>query len=73
MRNQTRRSALKTTLRKFEDAVSAKDVTAAASALTAAAKELDQVAASGTIHRNKAARKKSRLQKRLNGLRAAAG
>jgi len=35
-----------------------------------AARTLDKIAASGTIHKNAAARKKSRLAKRLNALKA---
>ena len=65
-RNQTRRSALKTQIRKFEDALKAKDVVKAEEEFRKATKKLDQVASTSTLHKNAASRTKSRLAKRLN-------
>ena len=38
-----------------------------------ATRRIDKVAAKGTIHKNTAARKRSRLAKRLNALKAGGG
>jgi small subunit ribosomal protein S20 len=44
----------------------------AAESATAAVKRLDKAASKGIIHKNAAARRKSRLQKRINKATAAA-
>jgi small subunit ribosomal protein S20 len=59
-------------VRAFSEALTGGDKAKALEALRAAVKKVDQVAAKGTLHRNAAARKKSRLQKRLNALLAKA-
>ena len=64
-RNRATRSELRTRIKNAVDAVEAGDGTNEA---TAAMKQLDKAAASRVIHRNTAARQKSRLQKRLNRL-----
>ena len=66
-RNTAARSSLKTVLRRFEQAVT-NNVETAAEALQKASRALDKAAAKGIIHKNKAARKKSRLVKRLSKL-----
>ena len=66
-RNKAVRSALKTTTKRFEQTVESGDDQGAAEALTAVNKAYDQAAAKGVVHKNKAANKKSRLAKRLNG------
>lgn len=63
-RNAAHKSALKTTIKKFEAAV-AHDPTSASTHLQKAIRALDQAAAKGLIHKNAAARKKSRLTKNL--------
>jgi len=68
LRNRARRSALKTRLRAFRDAVSAGDVAGAESRFREACKLLDREADRGLIHRNAAARRKSRLARYLNML-----
>ena len=73
LRNRMRRSALKTEIRKFLAFIHDRDASAAAEQLKKVYKELDQVAAKGTIHRNTAARRKARLAKRLADLQAHAG
>ena len=55
------RSALKTTIKKFRAAVDTGDREAVDVAFRQATKKLDQAAAKNLIHRNKAARTKSRL------------
>ena len=68
--NRARKVQMKQVTRDLEVAVSAGDAAQSAEAMKAAAKKIDQVAAKGTIHKNTAARKKSRLQKKLNALAA---
>ena len=68
MRNKARRSQLRTETRKFLDAVHDGNVDAARSLYTKLTKRIDQVAAKGTLHRNTAARKKSRMAGRLNAM-----
>lgn len=71
--NKARRSALRTKVRKCADALQGGDPAAAESALREATRALDRAANRGTVHRNAAARRKSRLARRLNALKAKAG
>jgi small subunit ribosomal protein S20 len=64
-RNRAVKSALKTQVRKVREAVAAGDTAKAAEELRLAGKQLDRQGARNVIHRNKAARTKSRLQKAL--------
>ncbi|MDR1321280.1 MAG: 30S ribosomal protein S20 [Gracilibacteraceae bacterium] len=61
-RNTAARSALKTSLRRFEESLGGED---AANNFQKACCALDKAKSKGLIHKNKAARKKSRLAKRL--------
>ena len=63
--NRWRKEQVKDVVRKFEDAVRAGDKAKAADQLVAVYRRLDKVAAKGTIHKNTAARRKSRLALRL--------
>jgi len=58
-RNKARKSALKTTIKKAKNAEGADQ----AVMVQAAIKKIDQAAANGLLHKNNAARKKSRLAK----------
>jgi small subunit ribosomal protein S20 len=60
-RNRAIKSSLKTQVRKVREAAAAGDVARAQAELRLAAKKLDQAAAKGVIHKNTAARHKSRL------------
>ena len=71
-RNKGRKSVLKSQVRKVTDALTARDMNAATGALRSASALLDRDANRGTIHRNTAARRKSRLTKRVNALKSAA-
>ena len=55
------KSTMRTAIKKFDAAVAAGDKDAAAVAMAESNKLLDKVAGKGIIHRNTAARKKSRL------------
>lgn len=70
LRNASQKSALRTSVKTFETAVTGKDVEAAKAALVAASKKLDKAVTKGLIHKNAASRKKSRLAKQLNELQA---
>ena len=62
LRNRVTKSALKTQVKKVRDAVEAKDLTKAEAEARVTATKLDRAAAHNVIHRNAAARTKSRLQ-----------
>jgi small subunit ribosomal protein S20 len=64
-RNKAVRSELKTRVKAATKAASAGDATATADATRLAVKRLDKAAAKGVIHKNQAARRKSRLMKRI--------
>lgn len=66
--NMSRSSALKTSLKKVTNAINAKDVTAAKANLQDAIKTLDSSASKGVVHKNQAARRKSRLAKKVNAM-----
>ena len=59
--NRSARTTIRSVLRKAETAISTNDAAASDAALRSAAKKLDQAASKKFIHRNKAARLKSRL------------
>lgn len=67
--NRARKSRVKTQIKHFESAVSAGDVEAAGEKYRLAAQLLDKTAAGSTMHKKTAARKKSRLAKKLNTLK----
>ena len=64
-RNKAMKTEIKTSIRKVLEALSAKDVSAAKNLFKLVAKKADQAATSKTIHKNKAARIKSRLSARI--------
>lgn len=68
--NATVKSAMRTTVKNAETALAGNNVEAAKEALLTASKKLDKAASKGLIHKNAAARKKSRLAKKLNSLNA---
>ena len=70
--NKARKGQIKAKERAFQDAVVGGDKAKATETLRAAVKKVDQIAAKGSIHRNTASRRKSRLQKKLNALLAKA-
>jgi len=70
--NRARKSKVKTQIQRFEKTLAGGDVKAAEQQYRLVAKKLDQVASTKTIHKRTAARKKSRLAKRLNSLKSKA-
>jgi small subunit ribosomal protein S20 len=68
--NRARKSQVKTQVKRLETALSAGNVEAADTEFRATVKKLDKVAATSTMHKKTAARKKSRLARKLNALKA---
>ena len=66
--NDNRMSRIRTFVKKVESALDGGDKTAAAEALKAAQPELARGVARGVLHKNTAARKLSRLTKRVASL-----
>lgn len=67
-RNRPIISATRTYVRKANNAITAGDTDTAASAVGDAISALDKAASKGVIHRNNAARRKSRLMAKYNAL-----
>jgi len=68
--NRARKSQIKTQIKHFETAVSEGNVEAANEQYRLVARKLDKTVSTSTMHKKTAARKKSRLAKRLNTLKA---
>lgn len=68
--NRSRRSRMRTFIRKVEEAIAGGDQTVAAEALRAAEPELMRAAQKGIVHKNTASRKVSRLASRIRTLSA---
>lgn len=68
--NKTRRSRVRSYVRKVEEALAAGDRNAAVEAFKNAQPELMRAATKGVLHKNTASRKVSRLAQRLKSLTA---
>jgi len=66
--NKSRRTQMRTFVKRVEAALESKDGAAAAEALKAAEPKLARAAHKGIVHKNAAARKISRLTKRVKAL-----
>ena len=73
MINRARKSRVKTQIKRFEAALSKGDAQAAAEEYRQVVKRLDKVSSTSTMHKRTAARRKSRLAKRLNALKTKSG
>ena len=71
-RNVAQRSMLRTAVKKVIKALDANDAAGAQAAFTSAQPLLDRMSARGLIHKNKAARHKSRLNAHVKALSQAA-
>lgn len=67
--NTLGRSSMKTAIKKSEKAIKANDKVEADNNLKIAVKRIDKAQSSGLIHKNKAARLKSRLTKQTNAIK----
>ncbi|PQP85262.1 30S ribosomal protein S20 [Paenibacillus sp. PCH8] len=70
--NASQKSALRTAVKAADAALVSNEVDTAKAAIQAASKKLDKAVTKGLVHKNAAARKKSRLAKKLNALSAQA-
>ena len=66
--NKAKKTALKSTIKKFDVAVASGNKEEAAVAYKVAVKAIDKAAVSGLIHKNNAAHKKSRLTLSMNAM-----
>ncbi len=66
--NKSRRTEMRTFVRKVEEAIASKDPQEAATALHDAEPKLARAAQKGIVHKNAASRKISRLTKRVKAL-----
>ena len=66
--NKTRRTRIRTFIRKVEEAIAGGDKAAAAAALKAAQPEIMRGVTKGILHKNTASRKVSRLAARVKAL-----
>ncbi len=64
--NNVVESSMKTAMKKFEKAVKTNNKEQAEIELNTAVKRIDKAVSSGLVHKNKAAREKSRLMKKKN-------
>lgn len=68
LRNRSRRSNLRTVIKKVNTLIDDKHVEEAQAALNEAISTIDRAASKNTIHKNNAARKKSQLMRKINAL-----
>jgi small subunit ribosomal protein S20 len=68
IRNRRYRSASRTLVRRAEGAIGTGDVESSRDAIRSAISMLDRAAGKGIIHKNNAARRKSRLMAKYNAL-----
>jgi small subunit ribosomal protein S20 len=68
MRNRVYRGTARNYVRKAEAAIKVGDAQASQEEVLMAIKALDKAASKGVIHKNNAARRKSRLVKKLNSM-----
>ena len=71
LRNRDRKRELRLELKKIQTVIAGGDKTAATTELKAAQKKLDRIATRGSIHPNTAARRKSKLAKKVKAMAAA--
>ena len=67
-KNKAEKSALKTTIKKFDAAVAEGNKEAAVSTYKVAVKAVDKAAGKNLIHKNNAANKKSKMAHKLNAM-----
>ena len=70
MQNRSRKSQVKSQIKHFETTLEEGNVTVAQDQFKQLTKKLDKIASTSTMHKKTAARKKSRLAKKLNALKA---
>ncbi len=68
LRNRDRKRMVRVKVKELDAAISKKDLQAAQKSLPDVVRTLDRISGKGTIHKKTAARKKSRLMKKVNAL-----
>ncbi|MEN6428408.1 MAG: 30S ribosomal protein S20 [Phycisphaerales bacterium] len=68
--NRSRKSQVKSQIKRFETTLGEGNAAAAQDQFKEITKKLDKVASTSTMHKKTAARKKSRLARKLNALKA---
>jgi small subunit ribosomal protein S20 len=71
--NRSRKSQIKGQIKRFDAVLAGGDLQAASEQYRLMAKKLDKVASTSTMHKKTVARKKSRLARKLNALKAKKG
>ena len=71
--NRTRKSQVKTQIKRFEETLASGNVEVASEQFRLLTKKLDKTAATSTMHKKTVARRKSRLAKKLNAVKAKKG
>lgn len=66
IKNAAMKSTLKTAIKRYREAIASGNLDSAKESLVRAVSTIDKAAKKGIIHKNAAARKKSRLQKSFN-------
>ncbi|GAK04155.1 SSU ribosomal protein S20p [Geomicrobium sp. JCM 19037] len=66
VKNQAFKSAMRTTIKEFDKKIESNDVEGAKAVFLLAEQKVDKAANKGLIHKNKAARKKSQMERKLN-------
>ena len=70
VRNRARKSMVKTQMKGLEAAITAGDFDKAQEQFKSLTKKLDKISTTSTLHKNTAARMKSRLARRVNALQS---
>ena len=68
--NRASKSQIKTQIKRLEETMSSGDAEKASEQFKLIARKLDKTASTSTMHKKTAARKKSRLAKKVNALKA---
>jgi len=71
LRNKSYKSKMRTLTKKFVAAVNSGDLSAAEESFKTVSREILKISTKGVIHKNQAARRVSRLAKKLNSLKSA--
>jgi len=71
LRNKSYKSKMRTLTKKFVAAVNSGDLSVAEESFKTVSREILKISTKGVIHKNQAARRVSRLAKKLNSLKSA--
>ena len=69
-RNRSRKSTIKTQIKRFEESLSSGNIETTQEQFKLLTRKLDRLSTTSTLHKNTAARVKSRMARRLNAQKA---